>query len=190
MINLSKLDPQASIVGTHGLTIGDFWAWAYSDILSNASRGVFAEFLVGSALGVVEFPRVEWDWVDLLYRGKRIEVKSSAYCQSWEQRSPSMIIFNIAESRGWDSTTNTYLAAPQRSSDCYVFCVYTEVDCLKARASLFNVDYWKFYATATSQLNEKFGRQKSLSLKSLQSISEPIPYIRLKDVIDTIFEFL
>ena len=68
-----------------GATVGDFWAWAYSDILNNVDRAVFAEFVVGMALGVTDAPRVEWDDVDLRYRGKNIEVKSAAYVQSWHQ---------------------------------------------------------------------------------------------------------
>jgi len=59
------------------LTIGDFWAWAYSDVVSNANRSVFAEFMVGAALGLAGKPRVEWDCVDFRYQGRSIEVKSS-----------------------------------------------------------------------------------------------------------------
>jgi len=29
----------------------DFWRWSVSDILSNATRGRFAEFIVGTAVG-------------------------------------------------------------------------------------------------------------------------------------------
>jgi hypothetical protein len=50
-----------------GVTVGDFWAWAYSDILNNTDRAIFAEFVVGTALGVTDAPRVEWDAVDLRY---------------------------------------------------------------------------------------------------------------------------
>ena len=30
----------------------DFWRWSVSDILSNATRGRFAEFIVGTAVGL------------------------------------------------------------------------------------------------------------------------------------------
>jgi len=30
----------------------DFWRWSVSDILSNATRGRFAEFIVGTAIGL------------------------------------------------------------------------------------------------------------------------------------------
>jgi hypothetical protein len=42
-------------------------------------RSIFAEFLVGSALGATASPRIGWDHVDFNYGGKKIEAKSSAY---------------------------------------------------------------------------------------------------------------
>jgi hypothetical protein len=36
-------------------------------ILSNKNRAVFAEFLVASALGATQKPRIEWDAVDLRF---------------------------------------------------------------------------------------------------------------------------
>lgn len=76
------LEPDHSIPGVPDHTVGDFWQWAYSDILSNRNRSIFAEFIVGVALGAVDKPRVEWDPADLCYQGFKIEVKSSADCQS------------------------------------------------------------------------------------------------------------
>lgn len=32
-----------------GITVSDFWSWAYSDLLNNTYRGVLAEFLVYAA---------------------------------------------------------------------------------------------------------------------------------------------
>ena len=29
-----------------GITVNEFWSWAYSDLLNNTYRGVLAEFLV------------------------------------------------------------------------------------------------------------------------------------------------
>ena len=44
----------------------DFWRWSVSDILSNATRGIFAEFVVGTAIGLnPENLRNEWDAYDL-----------------------------------------------------------------------------------------------------------------------------
>ena len=33
-----------------GITVGEFWGWAYSDLLDNTLRGVLAEFLVEKSL--------------------------------------------------------------------------------------------------------------------------------------------
>jgi hypothetical protein len=35
------------MLGFPGRTVGDFWRWAYSDILSNRNRSIFAKFIVG-----------------------------------------------------------------------------------------------------------------------------------------------
>jgi hypothetical protein len=185
---MDKLDPQQKITGTNSLTVGDFWAWAYSDILSNANRGVFAEFLVGSALGVLDTPRIEWNIADLYYREKKIEVKSAAYSQSWIQKAPSKIIFSIAETYGWDAATNTSQSELARFSDCYVFCLYKEIDVAKARENLLNVAYWDFFPISTWQVNTVFAKQKSLSLSRLTPYCKPVPYMELKNAIDAVLE--
>ena len=43
-----------------------FWRWSVSDILSNATRGRFAEYIVGTAIGLdPNNLRDEWDAFDL-----------------------------------------------------------------------------------------------------------------------------
>jgi hypothetical protein len=70
-----------------GAELGDFWRWAFSDLTSNALRGVLAEYLVARALGADRGARTEWDACDVCAPdGTRIEVKSAAYLQSWSQR--------------------------------------------------------------------------------------------------------
>ena len=67
-------------------SILDFWQWSASDILGNAMRGKFAEFVVACALGLEGGVRTEWDAYDLCtLECTPIEVKSSAYIQSWRQ---------------------------------------------------------------------------------------------------------
>ncbi|ODS32188.1 MAG: hypothetical protein SCARUB_02707 [Candidatus Scalindua rubra] len=63
---------------TINLRLSHFWQWSVSDLLSNATRGILAEFMVASALGINEGIRNEWDAYDLKTKsGIRIEVKSS-----------------------------------------------------------------------------------------------------------------
>lgn len=79
----------------------DFWRFAMSDLRMNNVRGYLAEFLVAQAVGAVG-PRMEWDAYDVLAPdGTRIEVKSSAYLQVWDQRRPSRIVFTGLRGRTW-----------------------------------------------------------------------------------------
>jgi hypothetical protein len=55
---MKKLRASQTIPGIE-LTVGDFWAWAYSDLMVNTVRSIFAEFIVGTALGVIDQPRLE-----------------------------------------------------------------------------------------------------------------------------------
>ncbi len=57
-------------------TVLDFWRWSTSNLVSNATRGVLAEFLVGQAVGDTMDIRDEWAEYDLRSStGIRIEVK-------------------------------------------------------------------------------------------------------------------
>ncbi len=158
------------IPGLDGQTVADFWRWAYSDVLSNRNRSILAEFLVAHALGVADRPRVEWDSTDLLFRGRRVEVKSAAYRQSWPQAKPSAIRFSIKKANPWDSTTGRYGGGPTRCSDVYVFGLFPvwEADA----ASPLDVRAWEFFVVATKRLNDEFGGAKSLSLAAVRRVCE------------------
>lgn len=63
-------------------TLGDFWQWLASDLTNNLTRGRLAEFVVAHALGIHEHgPLPKWESYDLLFMGKRIEIKASGYIQ-------------------------------------------------------------------------------------------------------------
>ena len=90
-----------------------FWQWSSSDIVSNATRGILAEYIVGKALGCIkeEDIRDEWGAYDLATQaGVRIEVKSAAYVQSWQQSRLSKIRFNVPKTLGWDKETNKFVS--------------------------------------------------------------------------------
>lgn len=125
---MSKKYHTDTIICDRGLTLGDFWSWAYSDIMYNTVRPIFAEFLVGVALGVIDKPRVEWNAFDFSYKGKKIEIKSAAYLQSWRQPKVSAVRFDIAQKDGWSAETNKFAGISKRNADCYVFCLYPEID--------------------------------------------------------------
>jgi hypothetical protein len=184
---MQKRKYEDAIEGLDGLTLGDFWAWGFSDVLNNRLRSLFAEFLVGHALGLLDTPRIEWDSVDFRYTSERygIEVKASGYVQSWHKiNKPSPIKFEIAKKFGWDSEKNTYPAEAIRSAACYVFCLHTDKDI--SSVNPLNIASWQFYVVDSKRLEANFGNQKSIVLNRLERVVKPIPYTELKAAIHTV----
>ena len=140
-----------------------FWQWAASDLMSNAMRGRFAEYLVALALGVADGVRVEWDAYDLqTVSGVKVEVKSAAYLQRWHQRRPSVITFDIHPTLGWTAATNTYRPERKRQADVYVFALLAHRD--KATLDPLNLDQWELYVLPTTVLDTQLPTQKTISL--------------------------
>lgn len=145
----------------------EFRQWAFSDFLSNALRGVLAECIVATALDCTQKPRIEWDAYDLVTEdGLRVEVKSSAYLQTWPQKRPSAIRFDIGPKKSWDSETYASSSEALRPADVYVFCVFAATD--RITADPLDLDQWFFLVCPTTVLDEKCGAQKSIGLASLE----------------------
>ena len=153
-------------------TLVDYWKWSASDLLTNTQRGVIAEFLVAKALGVADSPRLEWGWYDLATeKGRKIEVKSAAYHQSWSQEKPSDIRFNISPAQWlWDPETNTstYHVKPVRASDAYVFCLLGRL--LHIEPDPLDLDHWTFYVIRTKDLDFEVGTQKTIGIRPLKAL--------------------
>lgn len=170
------------------LSIIDFWSWAYSDLLSNTGRGVLAEFIVYSSLKFYPPPtskmRTNWTPYDLTGpSGQRIEVKSAAYLQSWDNEYHKHISFDIAPKRAWDPVKG-YSPQAKRNCDLYVFCLYKA---LSKDISPLDLDQWEFYILPTSILDEKIPTQKKIGLSSLLSLHPIVTdYAGLRDAIETI----
>ena len=143
-----------------------FWQWSASDLINNTMRGILAEYIVASALDLSKNNRTEWDSYDLeTHDGIKIEIKSSAYIQSWTQNKLSNIQFSIRPTQGWDSNNNTYSAVIKRQSDVYVFCILNHKN--QETIDPLNLDQWLFYVLATDALNQSVAKQKTITLSSL-----------------------
>lgn len=168
-----------------GKLLSDFWAWNSSDLLNNTLRGALAEFIVATALELdTDICRKDWTPYDLeTPSGIKIEVKSSAYLQSWNTDRISNIRFSISPSRAWDAETG-YDDKVMRQSDVYVFCVYASTT--KEDTPLL-LDQWEFYVLPTSMLNDNVSSQKTISLSSLLKLN-PVKtdFAGLGTVVDTI----
>jgi hypothetical protein len=155
-----------------GFTVFDFWRWSTSDLVSNATRGRIAEFLVARALGVDGGIRNEWDAYDLTTASHlRVEVKSSAYLQSWAQRVVSSISFDIRETVAWDADSNTFASRDnrRRQADVYVFALLAHRT--KATLNPLDVSQWDFFLLETSILNQYAQKQRRISLERLVALN-------------------
>lgn len=164
-------------------TLLDFWRWSVSDILSNATRGRFAEFIVGTAIGLnPNNLRDEWDAYDLTTdEGIKIEVKSAAYIQSWNQKNFSSISFSIKTARYWDAISNMRNETSKRHADIYVFCHLKHKD--QDSIDPLKLEQWDFYILPTFRLDNYERSQSSITLNSLTKLTNPIRYEDLKEQI-------
>jgi hypothetical protein len=162
----------------------DFWRWSTSDLVSNATRGVLAEFIVASALGLSsDGVRDEWAAYDLVTSdGISVEVKSAAFIQSWAQKRLSTITFHVPKTHAWNPETNTLEGERRRQAQVYVFALLAHQE--KATIDPLNVDQWWFYILPTSVLNDRTRSQHSITLRSLEALAgEAVSYHDLRDAI-------
>lgn len=147
----------------------DFWGWCSSDLANNAMRGVLAEYLVARALGTAEGVRVEWDAYDVTTkRGVKVEVKSSAYLQSWQQAKVSVVEFDVAPKTP-DATRPELGTERKRQADVYVFALLKHRN--KATLNPLNIDQWEFYVLPTATLDKQIGGQKKIRLAPLLNLN-------------------
>lgn len=162
----------------------DFWRWSLSDLMTNATRGILAEFIVATALGIdLSTPRTEWDVYDLITKsGLKIEVKSSAYIQSWAQAKYSDISFSIKPTKAWDENTRMYTGESKRRADVYVFCHLKHKD--QKTIDPLKMEQWDFFVVPTKVLDIHFGRKNRLSLSALKGLVNSLPYHLLAEKIE------
>lgn len=162
-----------------------FWQWSVSDLVSNATRGRLAEFLVAKALDININVRDEWSAYDLeTSSGIKVEVKSSAYIQSWEQSQLSDINFKIPKTREWNRVINKQGVEIKRQSDVYIFALLAHK--VKSTIDPMNVDQWEFYVLPTQTLNERQRSQHSITLNSLRKLAQPVKFDELLQEVNVV----
>ena len=171
--SLGKYEPPA-LTGDENLPMGaklsEFWRWAGHNLVVNTTRGALAEYLVALAVDAVDGLQDAWAPYDIKTdEGLKIEVKSSAYLQSWPQKKEHVPDFGIASTEGWDPETGEYLEEKARWSNVYVFCL------LKPREDKTTLDpldmtQWKFFVLATDILEARVRDQKKIRLTRLREL--------------------
>lgn len=172
-----------------GFNLLDFWQWSSSDMVSNATRGVVAEYLVARAIGAANDVRDEWAAYDLCdSRGITVEVKSAAYLQSWYQERLSSISFTCRKTLAWDPEKNRLGTERRRHAQVYVFALLAHKD--QESLDPLDVSQWEFYVVPTVRLDQRTRSQHSITLPSLRSLhGEPVTYSELKKAIDVAGDF-
>ncbi len=170
-----------------GENVTSFWRWAYSELDSNIVRSALAEYIVASALGITDNPdeayRKMWRPYDLMYKGKKIEVKSASSVQTWNVKNKGKYTFSIAPARIPGEDGDYHDDSPlQRNSDFYIFCIYEPKD---EKTMALNLDSWRFLVLLTKVIDEMSPTQKTIGIGPLMKL-KPVEcgYGELKGVID------
>ena len=180
-------------VGNYRLAIGAFQQWATGNLVENRNRGIFAEWLVGQALGVIAEGehRQEWDEWDLTYgpSESRIEVKAAGRGQTWLQDKPSIPRFDITRKRWrWDPSDNKRIecSPPARLADAYVFCLH--VPERPTNENVIDPMRWDFWVVSGRKLDDELSPQKSVGLVTLDRLAKRIPWSDIKPAVDGCME--
>jgi hypothetical protein len=192
VIGTKKLDGAETFKNAEGSPLAaadilDYWSWAYSDIVGNTNRGALAEFIVARAIG--SEPRVRTDWAayDLdTPSGIKVEVKSSAYLQSWHQTTVSTPTFSIRKARGWFPETNELSEERLRHSDVYVFCLLAYKGDKRLLDPL-DLSQWEFYVVKTSEIDRIFSERASIGINRVKTLSEAYSVNSLIDAVEATF---
>lgn len=189
VVQTQPLAASETFVGVAGVplasaTVGDYWQWGYSDIVGNTDRGALAEFIVAKALGCPAQTRNDWTAYDLVSpSGVKVEVKSSAYLQSWHQKRPSSPRFSIRKSLEWAPETNEYVGQSRRHSDVYVFCLLAyQGD--KHFLNPLDLTQWEFYIVRTANIDKLFGDRQGISLREVQQLCQSYTVAELPGAIE------
>jgi hypothetical protein len=165
-----KTGNEKIISATKDRTIIDYWKWAFSDLIGNTERGMLAEYLVALACGIDEKVRISWGSYDMeLDNGIRIEVKSSAYIQTWKQKSYSKPSFGIQKTKAWDHVENIFDEIKKRQADIYVFALLAHKK--QDTINPLDTDQWEFYLLKTEVLNHYMGDFKTIGLERIKQLN-------------------
>ncbi len=148
--------------------------------MENGYRGLVAEIIIWKALAPDwHLCSGGWNGWDLQHMsGCRLEVKQSAARQTWTApKKPTSPSFGISEKTGYYENGVTWTAQTGRHAHIYVFAYHPLTD---DGTDHRKASQWEFYVVPTGQLPSA----KSISLATLKSRSETIPWASLKIAVE------
>jgi hypothetical protein len=186
-------------VDLSGSSLLDFWRWAFSDLCDDDVKGIFAEWLVVKLLGIPQVRRISWANSDLMTpEGVRIEIKGSAFWQSWKLVGedglalvePARPACDESKVRFGGLRARDAVNLPKRSdlkefkADVYVFAFQKERD--PALWNAMDLSQWEFYVCTRTEL-ATFA-EDSVSLRKLRSHVGSVSASELASRVRTIIE--
>lgn len=153
------------------------------DLVDNRNRGIFAEWLVGRALGAISDgeARHEWDAYDLSYEETKVEVKASGLSQTFSPGQVSNPRFDIEKKNwSWVAKTNEYIEhdPPVRFADVYVFCLHEPEEA--TNENVCDSASWKFWVISKQTLDDKLGDQKSVGVGTLDQLADHVGWLEIR----------
>lgn len=190
---VSKLtgSEQFKNVGQKKFSVLEFWQYGFSSLNSNVLRGALAEFIVENALkdNMEIEVRSPWGDYDVLYKGKKIEVKCCSYIQDWDQNKLTTIQWSGLKAKElYYSEAVTKLSELNKladyKSDIYVLALFKHQE--HATLDILDMDQWCFYVLSKEKLREISKDRSSVSLVLLKKNNvEPISFEDIRDTIET-----
>ncbi len=192
-IPVSKLtgSEQFKNVGQKKFSVLEFWQYGFSSLNSNVLRGALAEFIVENALkdNMEIEVRSPWGDYDVLYDGKKIEVKCCSYIQDWDQNKLSTIQWSGLKAKElYYSEAVTKLSDLNKTadykSDIYILALFKHQE--HATLDILDMDQWCFYVLNKEQLSTITKNRSSVSLALLKKCNiEPIYFSDIQNAIET-----
>lgn len=166
-----KLKPSTNfITGPEAITsktVCDFWQWSFSNLMQNTTRGILAEYIVASLLGIDNEVRDPWFPYDLrLPNGPTIEIKTMSCLQAWKQKQLSKPTVVIRPTRAWNPNTGEINKEKTFNADLYIIC-YFKATKLES-ANPLDLSQWQFYVFTKKELIRLLEGRKSISLTYLE----------------------
>lgn len=193
-IPVSKLtgSEQFKKVGQKKFSVLEFWQYGFSSLNSNVLRGALAEFIVENALkenAELEV-RSPWGDYDVLYKGKKIEVKCCSYIQDWDQNKLTTIQWSGLKAKElYYSEAVTKLSDLNKTadykSDIYILALFKHQD--HATLDILDMDQWCFYVLTKERLREISKNRSSVSLSLLNKNNiDPVSFKDIQHSIETV----
>lgn len=177
-------------IAQKSFSVLEFWQYGFSSLNSNVLRGALAEFLVENALK--EHSEIEvrspWGDYDVLYKGKKIEVKCCSYIQDWDQNKLTTIKWSGLKAKElYYSEAVTKLADLSQLSDykseIYVLALFRHKE--TETLDILDLNQWCFYVLSKERIKSITGDKSAVSLRLLEKHNiAPVAFSELKEAVD------